>query len=169
MFSEKHSQRGDQQENAEQVENKMKPPHQRDAAQDHDSAHDQRAEDSPHQRAMLSPRRHAEISKNQYENKDVIDAQRIFDEVSTKKIESMLWSFETPHQRVEAKRYQHPQNAPLSGSVHAQFVIAPFEGDQINGDRDKDADVKGDPKPNAGCHGVLTFHGRRFTPIANTL
>jgi hypothetical protein len=28
---------------------------------------------------------------------------------------------------------------------------------------------EGDPKPNAGCHGALAFHGRRFTAIVNAL
>src|SRR5438046_3936362 len=104
MLSEKHSQSGDQQEYAEQVENKMKPPHQRDAAQDHDSAHGQSAEDSTHQRAMLSQRRHAKISKNQYENEDVIDTQRIFDEVSGKKIEPGLRSFNVPDKPIKSER-----------------------------------------------------------------
>ena len=169
MLSEKHSQSGDQQEDAEQVENKMKAPHQRDAAQDHDSAHDQRAEDSPHQRAMLGPRRHAEISKNQYENKDVIDAQRIFDEVSSKKIEAGLRSFNVPDEPIKSERYQHPQYTPLAGRTHAQFPPAVFETDKIDNQRDEDADVKSDPKPNAGCHGALPFHGRRFIAIANAL
>src|SRR5260370_32966190 len=115
MFTEKHSQRSEQQENAEQVANTMKPTHQRDAAQDHDSAHDQRAENSPHQRAMLRPRRDAEISKNQYENEDVINAQRIFDEESSKKIEAGFRSFNVPDEPIKSKRYQHPQYGPLRG------------------------------------------------------
>jgi transcription elongation factor GreA len=169
MFSEKHSQRRDQQEHAEQVENKMKPTHQDDAGQDHDSAHDQRAENSPHQRAMLSPRRHAKVSKNQYENEDVINAQRIFDEVSSEKIEGGVRSLDIPDKRIKSERYQHPQYAPLGGRTHAQLAAAAFEANKIDNQRDEDAGVKGDPKPNAGCHDALAFHGRRFTAIVNAL
>jgi transcription elongation factor GreA len=169
MFSEKHSQRRDQQEHTEQVENKMKPTHQDDAGQDHDSAHDQRAENSPHQRAMLSPRRHTKISKNQYENEDVINAQRIFDEVSCEKIEGGVRSLDIPDKRIKSERYQHPQYAPLGGRTHAQLAAAAFEANKIDNQRDEDAGVKGDPKPNAGCHDALAFHGRRFTAIVNAL
>jgi hypothetical protein len=41
-----------------------------------------------------------------------------------------------------------------------------FETDKIDNQRDKDADVKSDPKPNAGCHGALPFHVVRFRAIA---
>ena len=166
MFAEKHSECGDQQENAEQVENKMKPLYQSDTAHDHDSAHDQGADDSPHQRSMLCHRWHAKVSKNQYKNEDVIDAQRIFDEVSSEKIEAGLRSFNVPDEPIKSKRYQHPQYAPLGGRTHAQFTAAVFEADKVDNQRDEDADVKSDPKPNAGCHGALPFHVVRFRAIA---
>ena len=54
-------------------------------------------------------------------------------------------------------------------SPHAQFAIAALEGEEVDSNCDEDADVKGDPKPNAGCHGALPFHDRRFTAIVNTL
>jgi hypothetical protein len=100
------------------------------------------------------------MRKNQDKHKNVIHAQRILDQVAGKKIESVMRTFKAPHERVKAKRYQHPQAAPLGGSAHTQFAIAPFEGDQINSDRDKDAHVKGDPKPNAGCHSEEVFTSR---------
>jgi len=154
MFAEKHSECSDQQENAEQVENKMKPLYQSDTAHDHDSAHDQGADDSPHQRSMLCHRWHAKVSKNQDKNEDVIDAQRIFDEVSSEKIEAGLRSFNVPNEPIKSKRYQHLQYAPLAGRTHAQFPPAVFETDKIDNQRDEDADVKSDPKPDAGCHGA---------------
>jgi transcription elongation factor GreA len=169
MFAKKHSECGDQQENAEQVENKMKPLYQSDTGQDHDSAHDQGADNSPHQRTMLCHWWHAKVSKNQHKNEDVIDAQRIFDEVSSEKIEAGLRSFNVPNEPIKSKRYQHPRYAPLAGRTHAQFPPAALEADEIDRYRDEDADVKSDPKPNAGCHGALAFHGRRSTAIVNAL
>src|SRR5882762_3560417 len=81
-----HSQRGEQKKQAEEIKKEMKPLHQCDAADNHNSAHDKRANDSPDQDAMLCPRRNAEMRKNQYKHEDVIDAQRILDQVSGKKI-----------------------------------------------------------------------------------
>src|SRR4029453_7264816 len=136
MFAEEHSQRGDQQENTEQVENKVKPSYQSDTAHDHDSAHDQGANDSPHQRSMLCHRWHAKVSKNQYKNEDVIDAQRIFDKVSREKIEAGLRSFNGPNEPIKSKRYHHPQYAPLGGRTHAQFPPAALEAAEIDRYRD---------------------------------
>ena len=47
VLSGKHAHGSDQQEGAENIENKMKMRDQRDAKPDHDSAHDQRADNSP--------------------------------------------------------------------------------------------------------------------------
>src|SRR5260370_10303766 len=158
MFAKKHSECGDQQENGGEGENKMKPLYQSDTGQDHDSAHDQGADNSPHQRTMLCHWWHAKVSKNQHKNEDVMDAQRIFDEVSSEKIEAGLRSFNVPNEPIKSKRHQHPQYAPLGGRTHAQFPPAALEADEIARYRDEDADVKGDPKPNAGCHGALALH-----------
>src|SRR6266404_1195829 len=75
MLSKQHSQCSEEEEQAKEIENEMKPLHQCDATDDHNSAHDKRAEDSPDQDAMLCPRRDAEMRENQYEHKDVIDAE----------------------------------------------------------------------------------------------
>src|SRR5205814_10163153 len=128
---------------------------------DHASARDQGADDYPLSHSMLCHRWHAKVSKNQDKNEDVIDAQRIFDEVSSEKIEAGLRSFNVPNEPIKSKRYQDPQYAPLAGRTHAQFPPAALEADEIDRYRDKDADVKGDPKPNAGSH-----RGQTFTPQA---
>jgi hypothetical protein len=45
----------------------------------------------------------------------------------------------------------------LRRCAHAQFAIAKLERDEVDSNRDEDADVKSDPKPNAGCHGEEVF------------
>src|SRR6266480_6327478 len=93
MLSKQHSQRSEEEKQAKEIENEMKSLHQCDAADNHNSAHDERAEDSPDQDAMLCPRRDAEMRENQYEHKNVIDAQRILDQVAGKKIDAMMRTF----------------------------------------------------------------------------
>lgn len=74
MFPEKHARCGDQQEKAKDVQNEMKPTHQGDAKQDHGAAHDESANDSPDQYAMLCAGRHPEMRENQHEHKNVVHA-----------------------------------------------------------------------------------------------
>src|SRR5215467_6891100 len=99
-FSNEHLYRGDQQENTEEIKNEMKAVHQSDAAQDHGATHDQRPDYSPYQYAMLCARWHSEVRKYEHENKNVIHAQRILDQVAGEKIQPMMWSFDAPHQGV---------------------------------------------------------------------
>src|SRR6266487_4856547 len=88
-FSKKHLCRRDQQEEPEEIENEMKALHQRDAAQDHRATHDQCPDYSPDQHAMLCQWRNAKVRENEHENKNVIHAQRILDEVAGEKIEAV--------------------------------------------------------------------------------
>ena len=88
------------------------------------------------------------------------DAERIFDEVSSKKIKAGLRSFNVPDEPIKSERYQHPQYTPLAGRTHAQFPPAVFETDKIDNQRDEDADVKGNPKPDARRHRAEVFMWR---------
>jgi hypothetical protein len=98
-----HSQRCDEEEQPKEIKNEMKPLHQCDAADNHNSAHDERPDNSPEQNPMLCQRRDLEMRENQYKHKDVIDAQRILDQVSGKKIEAMMRAFKAPHERVKSE------------------------------------------------------------------
>src|SRR5205823_11994457 len=118
-FSKKHLCRRDQQEVPEEIKNEMKALLQRDTAQDHRATHDQCPDYSPDQDAMLCKRRNAKVRKNEHENKNVIHAQRIFDEVAGEKIQPMMWSFDAPHQSVKSKRHKYPQHATPRRSSHA--------------------------------------------------
>jgi hypothetical protein len=97
------------------------------------------------------------MGENQHEHKNVIGAELILDEVTGKKIEPVLWSFEMPDQGVKTKGYEHPQNAPPRGSAHAQFAITMLEGDKVDRKRDKNTDMKGDPHPNTRRHRCEVF------------
>src|SRR6266567_444758 len=103
MLSKQHSQRSEEEKQAKEIENEMKPLHQSDAADNHNSTHDKRAEDSPDQDAMLCQRRDAEMRENQYKHKDVIDAQRILDQVPGKKVEAVMRTFKAPHEYVKCE------------------------------------------------------------------
>ena len=81
----------------------MKALHQSDAEQDHCAAHDQRADNSPHQNPVLCARWNTEMREDEHEHEDVVHAQGVLDQVTGKKIEPVMWAFNTPDDGVEGK------------------------------------------------------------------
>src|SRR6476620_8346920 len=81
-FSEEHSERGDDEKDAKNIKDPVEHRDQRDSQPDHNSAHHHGADDSPNQNPMLSFSRNAEMRKDQDENVNVIDAQRLLDQVT---------------------------------------------------------------------------------------
>jgi hypothetical protein len=73
---------GEDEESAEDVDAPVERPQQHARARDEPRAHEQRADDAPEQHAMLICRRHCESREDQQEHEDVVDAQRLLDEVA---------------------------------------------------------------------------------------
>src|SRR5205807_6567134 len=103
-FDKKHSPGADQQEAAENVENEIEPIYEFDPDPDHDSAHHQRADDSPDQRAMLRHPRDLEVLKDDNEDEDVVDAERVLDHVTGEKFEPFCRAADFPDQEIEQQR-----------------------------------------------------------------
>ena len=100
-FDEKHSPRADEKDRPENVEDELEAIDQLDSDEDHDSTHDQRADDSPDQRAMLRHARDLEILKDDNENENVVDAERVLDHVTGEEFEPFLRSVNFPNEEVE--------------------------------------------------------------------
>lgn len=60
---------------------------------------------------MLRDRRDLEIGKDEDENKNVIDAERILDEVAGEKVQSTVRPLRLGDNQTEAKREHHPKQA----------------------------------------------------------
>ena len=157
MFPKKHARCGDQQEKAEDVQDEMKPTHQSDAEQDHGAAHDERANDSPNQYAVLCAGWNPEMREDEHEHKNVVHAQRVLDQVPGKKIEPVMWPFHTPDDDVKGQRDNHPQEAAPRRGTHAQFAAASTEREQVDSNGDEHANVKSDPEPDARRHSGQGF------------
>src|SRR5262249_27990956 len=97
----KHSPRAHEHERAEDVENEIEPLHQLDPDPDHDSADDQRDDNTPDQSSMLRHSRNLEILKDDNENENVVDAQRVFDHVTGEKFEALLRTADFPDHEIE--------------------------------------------------------------------
>ena len=72
---EEHSQTGEEEKGAEDVEDEMEPFDQRHPQPNHHAAHDERPENSPDEDSMLGAGRDSKVGKDEDENEDVIDAQ----------------------------------------------------------------------------------------------
>src|ERR1700756_563382 len=102
---------------------------------------------------MLGDGRYAEVVKDQNKHENVIDAERVLDQIAGQKIQAAIFALPLPDQRTKGEREYHPNRAAQSGSAHAQRASAPLETDQIQCKSDEDADMKRDPKPDARMYG----------------
>jgi hypothetical protein len=152
MFPEKHACCSDQKEKTEEVQNEMEPPHQSDAEQNHGATHDESANNSPNQYAMLCTRWNPEMREDEHEHKNVVHAQGVLDEVSGEKIEPVVRPFHTPNDSIEGQREDHPHEAASRGCSHAQFATAYAESEQVDPNGNEHANVKRDPEPDARRH-----------------
>ena len=145
--TDEHADTGDEEKRAEEVENPVEALHQRDPEPDHGAAHEERADDSPHQHAMLILPAHLEVGKNENEDEDVVDAERIFDDVAGEEIERCLRPFQVPDEEIKAERKEDPDEAPDGGFANADDVGLAIKPDEVDRENEKDAEVKGDPEP----------------------
>src|SRR5437763_5835811 len=149
LFHEKHSPGTDEKERSKKVENEIEALHQRNTEPDHDAAHDQRADDAPDESPMLRHRRHLEVLEDEHEDENVIDAERIFDDVAGEKLEPFFPSADFPNKQVEQKREGDPNQRAVSRCAHAQFAAAVFELNKVENQRNKDTGIERQPEPNA--------------------
>ncbi len=102
---------------------------------------------------MLRHRRDAEVGEDQDENENIINAQRVLDYVAGEKFERLVRAADFPDQQIEQEGEYDPNRGALSGGPHAQFATAMLELNKIDNQRDKNAGIKRDPKPNTcRCH-----------------
>ncbi len=135
----------------------MKPLHQSYAEKDHGAAHDESANNSPDQYAVLCEGWNPEMREDKHEHKDVVHAQGVLDQIAGKEIEPVMWPFHTPDDSVKRQRDDHPQEAAPRRCGHAQFATASAESEQIDPNGDEHANVKGDPEPDARRHAGQGF------------
>ncbi len=74
----------------------------RDPEADHGCPHDERAQDAPDQNPVLVLGRHPEVGKDEPENENIIDAERVLDQVAGEEVERLLGPLPPPDEEVEA-------------------------------------------------------------------
>jgi hypothetical protein len=101
---------------------------------------------------MLRHGRHFEVIEDQDEYENVINAERVFDQVSSQKFETLIRSAHFPDQQVEEKRKGDPDHVAMERRAHAQRPVSLLELSKVRRDGDEDPNMKSDPKPDARRH-----------------
>ena len=57
-------------------------------------------------------RRDSEVGEDQDEDENVIDAERVLDDVAGEKIERRFRALDVPDEEIEGEREEHPDEAP---------------------------------------------------------
>ena len=122
--------------------------HQRDAGEDEGAAQHDGAEDTPEEDAVLVPRRNGEAAEEKDENEQVIDGERLLQQVPGEVLEPLLPAVFEPDEETEADREHDPEHAPPDGFLERRGLVA--RGDsQVHGENDEDADQEGRPQQRA--------------------
>src|SRR5689334_13359570 len=94
---------------------------------DHETAHDEGAENTPKQNPMLMLGRNFEVGKDEGDNEDVVHRQGKFDEIPGKELER----FRLPPSRTQPEREEHgqaePDRSPRQRLAEFNYVSATVE------------------------------------------
>src|SRR5262249_58450999 len=104
---------------------------QRGTGQNHHGAQDERRQDAPEEDAMLIQRGDAKTGENGYENKDVVNRERLLNQVSGEKLDSRLGAKFPPESAIEKKREPHPDSTPEKRFLEAHGICLSVKDAQI--------------------------------------
>ena len=112
---------------------------------DHDRAQEERPEDADHQHALLECGRHAEIGEQHQEHEDVVDCQRLLDQIAGPEFQRLVvgqhpgggvvtGAAEVPPQpAAKGDRHGHPDQRPDGCLLHRDGMGAlSTEGEKVD-------------------------------------
>ena len=88
-------------------------------------------DNAPEQDFMLIPGVYLEVGEYQYKNKQVVDAERLFDQVGGKKLKRFLVPEVFPDPQVKSHSQQYPEQTEEQCLFHPDFMRLPIEKNQI--------------------------------------
>src|SRR6476469_944069 len=106
---------------------------------------------------MLIAGRHPEVGKDYAENKDVIDAERILDQVAGEKVDRLVRTPPPPDKSVETERERDPKQTTPDCTAKTDAIMGAIS-EEIDGQRGENSKVKCNPKQDADRHAALGFH-----------
>ncbi len=113
---------------------------------DEDPAKNERSDDTPEQNAVLLFVGNGEVLKNYEKDKQVVDTERQFKNVSGNELESDLLSVpEIKHDR-KCARQSYVEGAPSKGRAKAYSTLPPMEDKQVEDQHADGEGVEEDPE-----------------------
>jgi len=173
LDGERHLDAGDDEKQSEEPHHPVEL-HQRGAQGDEDGPEDQGAQDAVEEDPMLVARGNAEVPQHEDEDEDVVEGQRILDQVAGEKLQGHLpgrrLGIESGHRgeaRVEGKfpprvdvekgveeqGQAHPDPAPAQGFPDAHLARVAMKDAEIEGQEEQHAPGEGAVEPPVLRHG----------------
>src|SRR4029077_8352603 len=132
----------EEQKSSEEINRPVERFNERDTNADHHSAQDQRTQNTPKKHTMLVSRRHGEIGKDEDKNEDVINAERIFHQVTGQKLQSFCVPLPIPNECIASERKRHPNGSPDRRLLRTRGVRLALEAKQIDSQHAEHTSVK---------------------------
>ena len=155
------SERGDEQERAEDVEDPFECLEERDTGEDEDGPQHERAEDAPEQDSELISVGSAEVAEDHGPNEDVVDGQALLDEVSREVLAGCVPVLPAEHHECEREAEGDPRRRFDSGFFEADVVRVSMYEEHVDNEQDDDRAHERGPHP-GGRRRSRTWRGNRL-------
>src|ERR1700683_1642676 len=156
---EEHPEAGIENIRAEKVDHPFEGGQQRHSGPDHRPAHDQRAQHAPEQKPMLLVRRDLERGKNEHEDKNVIHAQSVFDQIAGEKFEPFASPFLMHDPKSEPNRQRHPDQRGDQRFPHGNGARLAMQHGQVEDEQRQHHGVESDPEGERRLHRRMVAGG----------
>ena len=148
LARQRHLDAGVNEEGTEDVENPVETVDHTHADENKSCAHDDRANDSPEEHAVLEFGSNFEVGENENEDEDVVHTQGELDDVGGEKLLSRLCSAPEPDHSVEREREGDPDGAPAQRFLEFHFMVGiALKDPEIDREHRGDEREKTDPSP----------------------
>src|SRR5271170_6662581 len=134
------------QESTEDIRDPLKSLDESDTNNDKDGPHDQRAHDSPEQYFVLVFGSDAKESKNQNEDKEIIDAKRQFNDVTSNELHCGRVPVARINQHRECAGEPNPNQAPDQGLAKINRMAAPLQKSEVERQHAQHEKIEENPK-----------------------
>ena len=133
------------QERAEHVDDEVQRPEKDPRGRNQHRPHHQRPDDAPEQHPVLVRGWHRERREDEQEDEDVVDAQRLLDEVAGRPFNAGLGALERVHADVEDDGKANPGDAPGERLLSGHLVRVAVEDAQVEREHARDERQENSP------------------------